>query len=41
MTLGTDPKVIKDYIQPQFDHYFWNNELDPDYKLNAMRFWEE
>ena len=41
MRLGTDPKVIKDYIQPQFDHYFWHNELDPDYKLNAMRFWED
>ena len=41
MRLGTDPKVIKDYIQPQFDHYFWNNELDPDYKLNAMKFYED
>ena len=41
MRLGTDPKVIKDYIQPQFDHYFWHNELDPDYKLNAIRFWED
>lgn len=41
MTLGTDPKVIKDYIQPQFDHFFWTNELDPEYKQKAMRFWED
>lgn len=41
MRLGTDPKVIKDYIQPQFDHYFWHNELDPEYKQKAMRFWED
>jgi len=40
VSISSDPKVIKNYIQPQFDHYFWKNDLDEDYLKNAMRFWE-
>ena len=39
LQLGTDPKVIKDYIQPQFDHYFWRND-DENYLKDAIKFWE-
>ena len=31
MQLSNDAKVIKNYIQPQFDHYFWRNDLDENY----------
>jgi hypothetical protein len=39
MRINSDPKVVKDYIQPQFDHYFWRNE-DENYLKDAMKFWE-
>jgi hypothetical protein len=39
MRISSDPKVVKDYIQPQFDHYFWRNE-DENYLKDAMKFWE-
>jgi hypothetical protein len=37
--LGRGPKVIKDYIQPDFSHYFWKNDLDPTYLEKAKKFW--
>ena len=40
MKLSTDPNVVKDYIQPQFDHYFWRNEMEEDYLTDAMKFWD-
>jgi len=40
MSISSDPKVVKDYIQPQFDHYFWKSE-DENYLRDAMNFWEE
>ena len=39
VSLSNDPKVVKDYIQPQFDHYFWKSE-DGNYLKDAMNFWE-
>jgi len=39
MRISNDPKVVKDYIQPQFDHYFWKSE-DGNYLKDAMNFWE-
>ena len=38
MKLSTDPNIVKDYIQPQFDHYFWRNEMEEDYLTDAMKF---
>lgn len=40
MKISTDPKVVKDYIQPQFDHYFWRNEMEEDYLTDAIKFYE-
>ena len=40
MKLSTDPNVVKDYIQPQFDHYFWRNEMEEDYLTDAIKFYE-
>ena len=40
MKISTDPNVVKDYIQPQFDHYFWRNEMEEDYLADAMKFWD-
>ena len=39
LKISDNPKVIKDYIQPDFEHYFWRNDLDPDYLVNAKKFW--
>jgi hypothetical protein len=39
MQLSSDTKVVKDYIQPQFDHYFWKNDLEENYLSDAMKFW--
>ena len=40
MQLSNDAKVIKNYIQPQFDHYFWRNDLDENYLQDAIKFYE-
>jgi len=40
MKISSDPNVLKDYIQPQFDHMFWKNDLDEDYLRNAIKFWD-
>ena len=40
MSISNDAKVIKDYIQPQFDHYFWRNDLDENYLKDAIKFYE-
>ena len=40
MKISTDPNVVKDYIQPQFDHYFWRNEMEEDYLTDAIKFYE-
>ena len=39
VSLSNDPKVVKDYIQPQFDHYFWKSK-DGNYLKDAINFWE-
>ena len=39
LKISNDPKVIKDYIQPDFSHYFWKNDLDPTYLEKAKKFW--
>lgn len=40
LSISNDAKVIKDYIQPDFENFKWKNELDPDYLINAMNFWK-
>jgi hypothetical protein len=40
MKISNDPNVLKDYIQPDFTHMFWNN--DARRKIiynNAKKFW--
>ena len=39
MKISSDPKVVKDFIQPDFAHFFWRNDLDPDYLEDAKKFW--
>ena len=39
MKISNDANVLKDYIQPDFEHYFWRNDLDPSYLDNAKKFW--
>ena len=39
MKISNDANVLKDYIQPDFDNYFWRNDLDPSYLDNAKKFW--
>ena len=39
MKISNDANVLKDYIQPDFDNYFWRNDLDPTYLDNAKKFW--
>ena len=40
LSISNNPKVIKDYIQPDFENFKWKNELDPDYLINAMNYWK-
>jgi len=40
LSISNDAKVIKDYIQPDFENFKWKNELDPDYLINAMNYWK-
>ena len=40
LSISNDAKVIKDYIQPDFENFKWKNELDPDYVKNAINFWK-
>ena len=40
LSISNDPKVIKDYIQPDFENFKWKNELDPNYLINAMNYWK-
>jgi len=40
LKISDNPKVIKDYIQPDFSHFFWKNDLDPDYLEDAKKFWQ-
>ena len=40
LSISNDEKVIKDYIQEDFENFKWKNELDPDYLINAMNFWK-
>ena len=40
LSISNDAKVIKDYIQPDFENFKWKNELDPDYVVNAINFWK-
>lgn len=37
--ISHDVKVLKDYIQPNFDTYFWKNDMDENYLKDAMKFW--
>ena len=39
MKISNDVNVLKDYIQPDFENYFWRNDLDPTYLDNAKKFW--
>jgi len=39
MKISNDPNVLKDYIQPDFTHMFWNNDADENYLKNAKKFW--
>ena len=39
MKISNDVNVLKDYIQPDFENYFWRNDLDPTYLENAKKFW--
>ena len=39
MKISNDANVLKDYIQPDFENYFWRNDLDPTYLDNAKKFW--
>jgi len=39
MKISNDPNVLKDYIQPDFTHMFWNNDADENYLNNAKKFW--
>ena len=39
MKISNDANVLKDYIQPDFENYFWRNDLDPTYLENAKKFW--
>ena len=39
MKISNDPNILKDYIQPDFTHMFWNNEADENYLQNAKKFW--
>ena len=40
LSISDNPKVIKDYIQPDFENFKWKNELDPDFLINAMNYWK-
>ena len=40
LSISNDAKVIKDYIQPDFENFKWKNELNPDYLINAMNYWK-
>ena len=37
MKISNDPNVLKDYIQPDFTHMFWNNDANEDYLNNAKK----
>ena len=39
MKISNYVNVLKDYIQPDFENYFWRNDLDPTYLDNAKKFW--
>tara|TARA_B100000424_G_C22765686_1_gene412660 strand:- start:9 stop:644 length:636 start_codon:yes stop_codon:yes gene_type:complete len=39
LQISSDPQVIKNYIQPNFDTYFWRNDLDENYLKDAKKFW--
>ena len=39
LKISHDAKVIKDFVVPDFGHYFWRNSLDPTYKEKAKKFW--
>ena len=39
MKISNDVNVLKDYILPDFENYFWRNDLDPTYLDNAKKFW--
>jgi len=39
MKISNDHNVLKDYIQPDFTHMFWNNDADQSYLKNAKKFW--
>ena len=39
LRISNDANVLKDYIQPDFDNFFWRNDLDPSYLENAKKFW--
>jgi hypothetical protein len=40
LKISSDPKVIKDYIQPNFDDFRWKNDLDENYLKDAKKFYE-
>ena len=39
MKISNDPNILKDYIQPDFTHMFWNSDANEDYLNNAKKFW--
>ena len=39
MKISNDVNILKDYVQPDFENYFWRNDLDPTYLDNAKKFW--
>ena len=36
MKISNDPNILKDYIQPDFTHMFWNNDANEDYLNNFL-----
>lgn len=39
LSISNDVNILKNYVQPDFTNFRWKDELDPDYLVNAMKFW--